>query len=184
MKKFIALITVSLVLISSCKNKTKEETPISVISIIKGQIHQLDTSLFQFTKYEKREGQPDTSWINREEATRLASVFVSLPDISQKDFRSDYIEERLIDAAQNTLSITSTAKKEDAEIQKQIIIINLDELASGKVSSIFFDRIKQVNDTLIEQKLFWEIDKFFQVGNSTQINNQPEKTELLKVSWQ
>jgi hypothetical protein len=76
------------------------------------------------------------------------------------------------------------AKKEEAEIQKQIIIINLDELASGKVSSIYFDRIKQVRDTVIEQKLFWEIDKFFQIGTSTLVNNQQEKTDLLKVSWQ
>jgi hypothetical protein len=174
------------VLASSCKNKSKakEETPISVISIIKGQVQHLDTSLYQFTKYQKKEDHPDTSWINREEAIRLASDFLTLPDISQKNYRSDYTEERLIDAAQNILSITAIAKKEDAEIQKQIIIINLDELASGKVSSLYFDRIKQVRDTVIEQKLFWEIDKFFQEGTSILVNNQQEKTELLKVSWQ
>jgi hypothetical protein len=186
MKKIISLITVLFVLISSCKNesKTKEEIPISVISIIKGQIQHLDTSLYQFTKYKISEEKPDTSWINREEAIQLASDFLTLPDISKKDYHNDYTEERLIDAAQNILSITAMAKKEEAEIQKQIIIINLDELASGKVSSIYFDRIKQVRDTVIEQKLFWEIDKFFQIGTSTLVNNQQEKTDLLKVSWQ
>ena len=186
MKKNTGSIFLMLLLISACKNKNKatDETPISAVSIIQGQINHLDTSLYQFTRYETVNGKTDTNWIKREEAKQLAADFLSMPDITQKGYFSQYTEERLIDASLNTLSITATAKKEDAEIQRQIIIINLDQTAEGKVSSIYIDRYKQIKDSLTEQKLFWEIDKFFQIGNIIQVKDQPEKSQLLKVAWQ
>lgn len=186
MKKITGFIFSLILFICACRNKKKttDEVPISAVSIIKGQINHLDTSLYQFTKYETVNGKTDTTWTNREEAKKLAGDFLSLPDITQKNYLSQYTEERLIDAAQNTLSITSTAKNEAAEIQKQIIIISLDKIESGNVSSLFIDRIKEVKDSLIEQKLFWEIDNFFQIGNIIQVKNQPEKSQMLKVAWE
>lgn len=186
MKKYIGFIFLPLTFICACKSKNKpaDEFPISAVSIIKGQIRHLDTSLYQFTRYETINSRTDTGFIRREEATRLAADFLTLPDITQKDYPAEYSEERLIDAGRNALSITATAKKENAEIQKQIIIINLDNAASGNVNSIFIDRFIQVKDSSIEQKLFWEVDKFFQVGNIIQVKNQPEISKLIKVAWE
>jgi len=90
----------------------------------------------------------------------------------------------LIDAQQETLNITSTAKNENAEIQKQIIVIAMADISSGKVQSIFIDRYLPSKDSTIEQKLFWEIDNYFSIGSIIEKENQPDKTRFTKVAWQ
>ena len=171
---------------TACKEKkdSSKESAISAISIIKGQVNHLDTSLYQIMKFETYDGKTDTSYLKREEVSNIAVDFLSLPDISQNDYTDNYIEDRLIDAGQNTLSITATAKTDKQEIQKQIIIVLLDDLATGKVQSIYIDRSVQVNDSTIQQKLFWQIDKYFRVGSIIQKGNMPEKTHMLKVTWE
>ena len=171
---------------TGCKEKkeTSKGIAISVVSIIKGQVNHLDTSLYQIMKYETKNSKTDTSYLKREEVRGLANSFLNLPDISKNNYEDNYTEERLIDQGQNTLSIIATAKNEKLEIQKQIIIVPLDELAAGKVQSIYIDRFVQVNNIDTEQKLFWQVDKFFQAGNIIQAGGPGEKTEIIKVTWQ
>lgn len=186
MKKVFIICFISGFLLFSCKEKKEplKDPAISVISIIKGQLNQLDTSFFQLTKFETVEGKTDTTYIKREDIRALAKDFLTLPDISQNNYTDNYSEERLIDETQNTLSITAVAKDEKLEIQKQIIIVPLDKFATGSVQSIYIDRFVQVNDSSLQQKLFWEIGKYFQVGSITQKGNEPEKTHVLKVTWE
>jgi hypothetical protein len=107
-----------------------------------------------------------------------------LPEIADKEYYKNYTEERLIDAQQETLNITSTAKNENAEIQKQIIVITLADVSSGKVQSIFIDRYIPSKDSTIEQKLFWEIDKYFSIGSIIEKEKQTDKTHFTKVIWE
>lgn len=170
----------------SCKEKKENsiEPVISALSIIKGQLNHLDTSFYQILKIETTEGKTDTTYVKREEVKGFASDFLALPDISENNYQENYIEDRLIDAGQNTLSITVTAKNELLEIQRQIIIIPLDELGSGKVESIFIDRSVQIKDSSIQQKLFWQIDKYFQISTIIQKGNAPETIHVLKIKWE
>lgn len=186
MKKILYPVFVLLLFPAACKmkNKKQEEPAISVVSIIKGQLNHLDTSLYQVTKYEMENGRTDTAWLKREDIRKYASAFLSLPDIAEDKYRNRYEEERLLDAEQNILSITSTAKDEDAEIQKQIIIVGLDDLNNGKVQSIYIDRYWARNDSLSQQRLFWQVDRFFQVADIFSKGNEAEKSKIIKVEWQ
>ena len=172
-----------LIAIYSCKQKTNTETPISAISIIKGQLHHLDTSLYQIMKVEKKGAVIDTSFIKREEIRDIAAPFLSLPDIAGKDYNNKYTEQRFIDAEQQTLNITSTAINQE-EVQQQLIIVNLSDITNGKIKSIYIDRYLPAKDSTIEQKLFWEIDAYFSIGNIITKEGQPEKTTFTKVEWQ
>lgn len=185
MKNIFILLAFLSIGFSSCEEKKEKsnEPVISAISIIKGQLNHLDTSFYQISKIETIDGKADTAYLKREEVRGLASDFLSLTDISQKDYSENYIEERLIDEGQNTLSITATAKNEQQEIQKQIIIIPLDEFASGKVESIYIDRSVQIKDSSIQQKLFWQIGQYFQVGSIIQKGSAPEIIHIRKVKW-
>ena len=186
MKNYLIVLTHIAILFSACKEKkeAKQEPPISVLSIIKGQLNHLDTSLYGITKYETAGNITDTTYLTRDEVREFAAPFLSLPEIADKNYYKNYTEERLIDAQQETLNITATAKNENAEIQKQIIIITLADVSSGKVQSIFIDRYIQSKDSSVEQKLFWEIDKYFSIGNIIEKENQPDKTHFTKVTWQ
>ena len=181
---FISLVSFSIVF-NSCKEKKENshEPVISAISIIKGQLNHLDTSFYQISKIETINGKTDTTYLKREEVRGLASDFLSLTDISQSNYSKNYMEERLIDEGQNILSITATAKNEQQELQKQIIIIPLDELASGKVESIYIDRSVQIKDSSTQQKLFWQIGRYFQVVSIIQKGSDPEIIHIRKVKW-
>jgi hypothetical protein len=108
-----------------------------------------------------------------------------LPDIADKKIYKKYTEERLIDAQQGTLNIISTLKDgEISEVQRQIMIIGMSDVSSGKVKSIFIDRYVNAGDSTIEQKLFWELDKFFTVDNLIQKDNRNDKYHYTKIVWQ
>lgn len=188
MKNYLIVHVFTVILLVACKGKkdTQEEPPISALSIIKGQLNHLDTSLYQLTKIETTGNITDTSNLKREEMTKLAGPFLSLPEISNSKYRDKYDEERLIDAQQQTLNITSTPKpeNENAEIQKQILVIDLTDISNGKVQSIYIDRFLSSGDSTIQQKLFWEIDRYFSITDIIQKDNQPDKTHRTIVAWQ
>src|SRR6186713_772650 len=186
MKNYLILPALIAILFVACKEKkdTKQEPPISVLSIIKGQLNRLDTSLYGIIKYETSGNITDTVYLKREEIRKFAAPFLSLPEIADKKYHENYTEERLIDAQQETLNITSTPRNENAEIQKQIIVIALADVTNGKVQSMFIDRYIPSKDSTIEQKLFWEMDKYFSIGSIIEKENQPDKTHLTKVTWQ
>jgi len=186
MKNYLVIPVLIAILFAACKEKkeAKQEQPISVLSIIKGQLNHLDTSLYGITQYETAGLTTDTIYPRRDEIRLIAAPFLSLPEIADEKYYANYTEERLIDAQQETLNITSTAKNENAEIQKQIIVIALADVSSGKVQSIFIDRYISSKDSTVEQKLFWEIDNYFSIGSIIEKENQPEKTHFTKVAWQ
>lgn len=186
MKNYLIIIASFVILFASCKGKKEanQEPPISAISIIKGQLKKLDSALYSISKYETSENVTDSTYLKREDVRKFAAPFLSLPEIADKKYYNNYTEERLIDAQQETLNITSTAKNENAEVQKQIIVITLADVSSGKVQSIFIDRYLPSKDSTIEQKLFWEIDKYFSIGSIIEKENQPDKTHFTKVAWQ
>jgi len=186
MKNYLILPALIAIFFAACKEKkeTDQEPPISALSIIKGQLNSLDTSLYEIIKYETTDNITDTVYLKREEARKFATPFLTLPEIADKDYYKNYTEERLIDAQQETLNITSTAKNENAEIQKQIIVIAMADVSSGKVQSIYIDRYISSKDSTVEQKLFWEIDQYFSIGSIMEKENQPEKTRFTKVVWQ
>ena len=186
MKNYLILPALIAVFFAACKEKKEieQEPPISALSIIKGQLNSLDTSLYSIIKYETTGNVTDTLYLKREDVRKFAAPFLTLPEIADKEYYENYTEERLIDAQQETLNITSTAKSENAEIQKQIMVITLADVSSGKVQSIFIDRYIPSKDSIIEQKLFWEVGKYFSIGNIIEKENQPDKTHFSKVTWQ
>ena len=188
MKNYLILPALSVIFFVACKgekdSETKDESPISALGIIKGQLNRLDTSLYAITKYETSDHTTDSVYLKREEIRKYVAPFLSLPEIADKNYYKNYTEEKIIDAQQQTLNITSTAKNEDAEIQRQILIIDMADISNGKVQSIFIDRYIPSADSTIEQKLFWEIDKSFSISNIVEKENQPEKTHYLRITWQ
>ena len=193
MKNYILLTPFLLVLVIACKEKERsskqeeppaKESPISALSIIKGQLNHLDTSLYQLIKTETIENRTDSIFLKREEIKRYAEPFLSLPDIANEKYYENYTEDKLIDAGQNTLNITSLAKNDSAEIQKQIIVVSLSPDENSKIQSIFIDRLIPKSDSTIEQKLFWVMDKYFSIRSIIEKEHQPDKIHSVKVEWQ
>ena len=187
MKNYGFILVLAFVIIMGCKGKKDEkpEPAISAISIIKGQLRSLDSSMYEFKKVERNGNRNDTTYLRRDEIRKLAEPFLSLPDIADKTNYKKYAEDKFIDAEQGMLNITSTLKEgETGEIQKQMILVGMTSESNGKVQSIYIDRSINTPDSTIEQKLFWQIDKYFTIGSIVTKENQPEKTYYKKVEWQ
>ena len=189
MKNYFIIPAITIILFCACKEKKgakeKEDKPISVLSIIKGQLKHLDSSIYEVTKFETTGNATDTTYLKKEEIRKYAAPFLSLPEIADTKYYEKYAEDRLLDAQQQTLNITSTLKDTvDAEIQKQIVIIDITDISNGKVQSIYIDRYITSGDSVIQQKLFWVIDKYFSIGSITEKENQPDSTHYLKIAWE
>lgn len=142
--------------------------------------------MYAFTKFERNGNKTDTTYLKREEIRKLAEPFLLLPEIADKNYNKKYNEEKIMDAEGQTLSIITTAKDEnqDAEIQRQMIIIGLADISNGNVKSIFIDSSKKSGDSIIEHKLFWEIDKSFSIQRAIIKETEPEKANYIMVAWQ
>lgn len=191
MKNYLIVPAITLLLLTACKEEKDskkenelKEPPISALSIIKGQLNHLDTSFYEVRKFEITGDITDTAFLKRNEIRIFAAPFLSLPEIADEKYHEKYTEDKLIDGQQNTLNITSIAKSDTAEVQKQIVVIGLSPTENSKVQSIFIDRYISKGDSTIEQKLFWEIDKYFSIGSIVEKGNQPDKITTTKVAWQ
>lgn len=191
MKNYLIAPILTATLLTACKQKKDlkkeeelKEAPISALSIIKGQLNHLDTSIYEVKKFETTGNVTDSTYLKKGEIRNFAGPFLSLPEIADENYYEKYTEDRLIDAQQNTLNITSLSKSDTAEVQKQIIIISLSPTTNSTVQSIFIDRYISKGDSTVEQKLFWEIDKYFSIRTIIEKVNQPEKIQSTKVAWQ
>ena len=103
MKKYVfPLLLLCCLLIIRCKQKNKsdenKESFFPVLSFIKSQVAQIDTSLYSIKKIVLIDStHSDTVFVPREEFKNLAKDFLDLPDLTEKKFKDRYIEEKLFD---------------------------------------------------------------------------------------
>ena len=92
MKNYLIIPALVVILFIGCKEKkeAKHEPPISALSIIKGQLNELDTSLYSIIKYETTDNITDTAYLRREEVRKFAAPFLSLPEIADKKYYKNY----------------------------------------------------------------------------------------------
>ena len=187
MKQSLFLIFISAFFISSCKNKkttNKEENAgfFPVLSFIKSQVAQVDTSVFRIIKVVQKNNATDTIYLKREEFREAAKDFLSIPDISSDELKEDYTETRLYDADLQQVILNYMPKKNDKEITRLDVMIKPDP-NGDKVNSIFINRINNIKDTTIHKILFWQVDKRFKIVTISQAPNAPEKNETIEVIW-
>ena len=82
---------------------------------------------------------------------------------------------------QNTLNITSLYQKvKQQKYKNKLLSLAFLQQTNSKVQSIYIDRYISKGDSTIEQKLFWEIDKYFSITDIIEKENQPEKIHSTK----
>lgn len=188
MKKHLYCLFVILFIVTlSCKHKKvpeKKEDFFPVSSFIKSQVAEIDTSLNSIKKITYIDSMhSDTEYVPREQFKNLAKDFLDVPDLTDKKYRDRYTEEKLFDETLNRVIITYKPLNPDKEeLQKQEVLIVPDP-SGDKVSSIFLDRVINNKDGFLQRKLFWEVDKSFEITTISQKPSQPETTSIVKVTW-
>ncbi len=181
---------VLLALTFSCKRKGKENEGskkyVSILSLIKAQVADVDSSLYSITKITCTDSLDcDTVYLRREEFREAAKEFLDIPDLSNSKVARKFREEPAIyDEALNRAIITYTPLDPDKEeIKKQELLVTPNAATGDKVNTIIITRVVNNRDGYLRKEMLWQIDKSFQVVTSTQRPGEPEQTVTVKVAW-
>jgi hypothetical protein len=166
------------------KEKENKEKFFPVLSYLKSQVADIDTSLYSIRKIIYVDSlRTDTVYLHRENFREEAKEFLSVPDISSSGYRERYIEEKLFDETLNRVLITYTPLDPEKEvIQRQEVLIKPDP-SGDKVTNIIINTVINTRDSAIQKKLLWKVDDSFQMTITKQLAGQPEKTSTIKVIW-
>ena len=164
----------------SCKQKKNDAFP--AIDFIKGQVANVDTSVYRILKLVSvTDSTYDTTYVKREEFKGLAKDFLETPDIS-KQFGGKYSEERMMNNELGLAVFIATPKDEDLEVRRQEVRI-LPDPPNDKVKSIYIEKLNGNKDSSILKRMTWYTDRKFQIITITQKKNEAEKTSVMQVIW-
>jgi hypothetical protein len=192
MNRWISIIgSVFMLLTFSCKHPKKnthadtEGAFFPVISFLKGQVKDIDTSLYRIIKIETVNNKIDTEYIKREDFKNYAREFTDLPDITSDNLKGDYQEAKTYDDALKSYILTYTTNSKDREIVKEDVMINPqpDDMGNSEVKSILIDKWSTHGDSTVHKNLLWQTNKRFLVVTQTEYSNKPEKVQKLEVVW-
>jgi hypothetical protein len=79
--------------------------------------------------------------------------------------------------------ITYTPKDEDMEIIRQDIIIQPNPELGDQVETIYIERILSNDDSTVQKKMTWEVEKGFQILSIIQNKDGAETIKNKAVSW-
>jgi hypothetical protein len=191
MKKIWLLLFIPIALFSlfACKQKKKpkpeNERFFPVLSFIKSQVAQVDTSLYSIRKITYIDSiRADTVYYPREQFRELAKDFLNIPDLGDSKYEDRFIEENTFDETLNRIILSyEPVNPEKEELQRQEVLIRPDPAGEDKVTNIIIDRLINTKDSLVQKKMLWQVDKSFQVTTIKQLPGQPETNSTFRVIW-
>lgn len=171
----------------SCKSKKLDSTKayFSVVDYLKDEVKKTDTLPLHFKKIIQLDStSPDTAAITKEEFHQYAKEFFNIPDIASTSKMDDYTETNDFDEILNNVLLIYTAKKPDDEVRNETIMMQPDDEGNTHVKTLLVHTIKSDKDSTVEKNMTWHIDKRFQIVTKTTKPNQPEKINMVIVSWE
>lgn len=176
------------VCLTACRDRNEQDNTdqqfFPVLSFLKGQVRNIDTSLYRIVKIETIDSRSATSYIKREEFGNCAKDFLELPDISSGKWKDDYKETRMFDDALNNVILTYTTTDEDNEVRREDVMLEpTNAEGNSEVKTIIIKQIKSRGDSTVEKDMVWYVNKRFTVITKIQKADQPEKIKKLEVIW-
>lgn len=185
-KHLILPIGLLLCAVISCKETEPEqkEAFFPVLSFLKSQVAQVDTSLNSIRKYVIADSlQVDTIYVPREQFREIARDFLTIPDLAESKYRDRYQEEKIFDETLNSVLLTYTPVTPGKElIQRQEILIKPDP-SGDKITNIIINLAVDNKDSSVQKRMLWKVDRGFQVTTTRQLAGQPETILTEKVIW-
>jgi hypothetical protein len=186
--QFLLVLTVCCmaIIFSDCKGKekkTEKSSFISALSVINGQLKDIDTSLYTIIKVNFRDSiTSDTEYIPRENIRMVAKDFLDINDLSPERFTEENIPGPTERRSTFSYKPIDPAKE---EIQRVDFIIDPGMASEGKnvIRTIYIDKNISNKDSSVQKKLLWQIDKSFQVTIIKQLPGRPETNSTFRVTW-
>jgi hypothetical protein len=176
-----------LCLMGACKGKKKESDPdkkiFNTISFLKGQVTDVDTSMYNILKIETVDGRSDTTNIRREEFRKYAKDFLEVPDISSAGMKDDYDVSQQYDTLTKMAYFSYTATEPELEVRREDVVIDPSNEGNSQIRHIYINMVINNDDSTVDKKMFWQINKMFRIVTITQKEKAPESIRILEVIW-
>lgn len=186
MKKLLLSIPTLLIVLIACKSKEKktDTSYFPVLTVIKGQVNHVDTSLYQIMKFTPIDSvRTDTEYIRREDFRALAKDFLEIPDITEPVYQGRFEESRILDKDLNRVLITYIPNDPSKElIQRQEVLVIPSE-GIGTMDNVIVNYFSNTRDSSVEKKMLWKMNQYFQVTTIKQKPGMPETITTTKVVW-
>jgi hypothetical protein len=161
---------------------TEEKNFFPVSAYIESQLHSIDSLQLPVVQFYSGNGREDTTGISMAECRNLAAAFLET-DISDPKWKGKYVENSFADQSIPSISFTYATKDSSLPVKRVDIVLKPDPVQADKVKSVYMEKFYQHGDTLVNEKLFWKADHYYQVISTRQTpNGQPIFTKL-KVAW-
>lgn len=161
---------------------TDDKTFFPVNAYIATQLRIIDSLQLPVSKYYSAEGHEDTSLLSLAECRELAAPFLET-DISDPKWKDKYTENSFADQSIPSISFTYQTQENALPVKRVDIVLKPDPVQSDKVKTVYIEKLFQQGDTLVNEKLFWKADHYYQLIRSKQtVNGRPVITKL-KVAW-
>ena len=185
---FLKILVIStIVFIISCKQKIKKtESFISVVSLIKKEVADIDTSLYSIRKIVLIDSlHSDTSFIPRDQFANAAKDFLDIPDLSDPKVAIRYKSEPvLMEEMMNRVIITYLPiNPEKEEVKRQELLVTPLVGQDARINNIIILREINNRDSFLQKKMLWQMGKSFQVVTTSQKPGKPEIQTTTKVTW-
>lgn len=185
-KLWIGLVGIGCLL--SCKNKNKDDNSntqfFPVVSFLKGQAKDIDTSLYRIVKIETVDSTSTTAYIKREDFKRYAKDFLELPDISSNKWKDDYEETKMFDDALNNVILTYTTTEKHNKVQREDVMLEpTNASGNSEVKTIIITTVESNSDSTVEKNMVWYVNKRFTIVTKVEKPNQAESIKKLEVIW-
>ncbi|MFM2139397.1 MAG: hypothetical protein RJA57_1704 [Bacteroidota bacterium] len=179
-----------LILIFICSCRSKPKTPaasfISVVSLIRSEVADIDTSLYPIVKVVTRDSlHTDTSYIPREAFAREARDFLDIPDLADPKVAARYREEAPVydQSIGRVIFRYLPLQPEQEEIKSQELLATPVPGQDARINNIIIVREISNRDSFLQKKLLWQVKRSFQIVTTTQKPGQPEVTTVTRVTW-
>jgi hypothetical protein len=186
MKK-LSLCIVLVLLLMACKSKKKSTDDnaqfFPIVSFLKSQVAQIDTTLLGIKKLVKRDSTWDTTYIKREAFRGEVTDFLTIPDLTQKQYRGNFTETKLFDESLNKAILTYTPIEADEATRREEVVIQPDQENGDKVYSIFINLLFVHKDSIIQKNLYWQVDSHCDIITIAQQKGGKETIRNTRLIW-
>ena len=172
----------------SCQSKKEEAAKnyISVVSLIRNEVANIDTSLFTIVKtitYDST--RVHTFYVSRQDFKNEARDFLDIPDLADKKVAKRYKDvSPIYDQALGRVIFKYEAlDPEKEEVKSQEFLATPVPGADAKINNVIIIREISNRDSFLQKKMLWRMNQSFQIVTSSQKPGQPEKTTVTKVTW-
>ena len=170
---------------SDTTGTTSSETENSyfpVTGFIHSQLTAIDSLQLPVTKYEAAGNKKDTVALSTADCRLLAAPFLEY-DITASPLKEKFRETSFADQSIPSITFTYHTADSTLALKRVDVVLAPDPVQSDKVKSVYMEKLFQQQDTLVEEKLYWKANHYYQLIRSKKVANGQPIISQLKVVW-